>query len=65
MNATHVTRPDIPYVTVMRAQFAKNPSQENWPVVKRIFRYLKETIDFGLTCGGQRELETRARFFVR
>jgi len=38
----------------MMAQFAKNPSQENWPGVKRILRYLKGTINIVLTCGGQR-----------
>jgi len=38
----------------MMAQFAKNPPQENWPGIKRILRYLKGTIDFVLTCGGQR-----------
>ena len=68
LDPTHVTRPDILYgytrlsgtsvgkinPTVMMAQFAKNPSQENWPGVKRILRYLKGTIDFVLTCRGQK-----------
>jgi len=31
-------------------QFTKNPSQENWTGAKR---YLKGTMDFALTCGGQ------------
>jgi hypothetical protein len=34
-------------------QFTKNLSQENWTGVKKILRYLKGTIDFALTCGGQ------------
>ena len=42
-------------------QFTKNPSQENWTGPKRILRYLKGTMDFALTCGGQGAgLETRA-----
>jgi hypothetical protein len=44
--AAHATRPDILYATVTMAQFAKDPSQENWTGVKRILRYLKGTIDF-------------------
>ena len=54
LDPTHVTRPDIIYATVMMAQFAKNPPQENWPGIKRILKYLKGTIDFVLTCGEQR-----------
>ena len=40
-------------MTVMMVQFTKNPSQENWSGVERILIYLKGTISFALTCGGQ------------
>ena len=53
--AAHATRPDILYATVTLAQFARNPSQENWTGVKRILRYLKGTVNFALTYGGQGE----------
>jgi hypothetical protein len=60
LDAAHATRPDILYAAVMMAQFAKNPSQEDWTGVKRYLRYPKETIDFALTCRLWRTLETRA-----
>ena len=60
LDAAHATWPNILYATVMMAQFAKNPSQEDWTGVKRYLRYLKETIDFALTCRLWRTLETRA-----
>ena len=34
-DAAHSMGPNITYVTVTMAQFAKNPSQENWTGVKR------------------------------
>jgi hypothetical protein len=60
LDATHAMQPDILLATITMAQLAKNLLQENLPGVKRILRYLKRTIDFALTCGGQGGLETRA-----
>jgi Reverse transcriptase (RNA-dependent DNA polymerase) len=47
--AAHATRPDILYATTTLAQFTSNPAQEHWTAVKRVFRYLKGTINHGLT----------------
>ena len=42
------SRPDIAYAVNNVAKFSSNPSQEHWVGVKRIFRYLRGTSDYGL-----------------
>ncbi|XP_037297397.1 secreted RxLR effector protein 161-like [Manduca sexta] len=42
------TRPDITNSVVKLAQFCNNPKQEDWIAAKRILRYLKGTINYGL-----------------
>ena len=42
------TRPDITYAVGNAAKFCSNPSKEYWTAVKRIMRYLKGTINYGL-----------------
>ena len=51
--AAHATRPDILYAVVTLAQFTKNPSPVHWTAVKRVYRYLKGTMNFVLTYGGR------------
>ncbi|OAE36026.1 hypothetical protein AXG93_2535s1020 [Marchantia polymorpha subsp. ruderalis] len=41
-------RPDISFAVSSVAQFMSNPGLTHWKAVKRIFRYLKGTLDFGL-----------------
>lgn len=43
------TRPDISHIVTKMSQFSVNPSEEHWTGVKRIFRYLKGTLDYGIT----------------
>jgi hypothetical protein len=50
--AAHVTRPDILYATTTLAQFTSNPAKEHWTALKRVFRYLKGTINHVLTYKG-------------
>jgi Reverse transcriptase (RNA-dependent DNA polymerase) len=50
--AAHATRPDILYATTTLAQFTSNPAEEHWTAVKHVFRYLKGTINHGLTYRG-------------
>lgn len=49
--AARVSRPDIEYVVNQASQFLNDYSDEHWKAVKRIFRYLKGTIDYGIVYG--------------
>nr|GFC94561.1 hypothetical protein [Tanacetum cinerariifolium]GFC94644.1 hypothetical protein [Tanacetum cinerariifolium] len=42
------SRPDIMFVTCMCARYQANPNKHHVSAVKRIFRYLKGTINLGL-----------------
>lgn len=43
------TRPDIAYFVSVVSRYASNPDSGHWQAVKRIFRYLRGTIDLKLT----------------
>nr|KYP36807.1 Copia protein [Cajanus cajan] len=43
-----VTRPEIAYSVNKVCQFMSNPLDSHWRAVKRILRYLKDTINYGL-----------------
>nr|GEY23139.1 hypothetical protein [Tanacetum cinerariifolium] len=42
------SRPDIMFATCMCARYQANPNEHHVSAIKRIFRYLKWTINFGL-----------------
>ena len=42
------TRPDITFAVSNVAKFCSKPSNEHWTAVKRIMRYLKGTMNYGL-----------------
>jgi hypothetical protein len=42
------TRPDIQFSVCLHARFQESPRTSHWQAVKRIFRYLCHTPDFGL-----------------
>ena len=44
------SRPDIMYSVCLCARFQESPKESHLHVIKRIFRYLKGTIDIGLWC---------------
>nr|GEX11650.1 hypothetical protein [Tanacetum cinerariifolium] len=43
-----LSKPDIMFATCMCARYQANPNEHHVSAVKRIFRYLKETINLGL-----------------
>jgi hypothetical protein len=42
------TRPDIAFAVNVLARYTSRPTERHWSGVKRIFRYLKRTSDYGL-----------------
>jgi Reverse transcriptase (RNA-dependent DNA polymerase) len=44
-----VTRPDLTFAVNKASQFMADPSKEHWQMVKRILRYLQDTLTHGLT----------------
>jgi histone deacetylase 1/2 len=47
-----LTRPDISFSVNKVCQFLQAPTDAHWSAVKRILRYLKHTLSFGLTLHG-------------
>jgi hypothetical protein len=46
------TRPDIAFAVQALSQFNLTHTAAHWTAVKRVFRYLKGTMDIGITYGG-------------
>lgn len=45
MYAMTQTRPDIAYAVSTLSQFAHNPDETHWKALKRVFRYIRGTLD--------------------
>lgn len=54
------TRPDILFAVSYCSKFLEKPNSTTIKIVKRIFRYLKGTIDYKLKFGGSSSLSFRA-----
>lgn len=46
-----VTRPDLMFVVCLIARFMADPKEEHMMIAKRVLRYLKGTLDFGVFYG--------------
>ena len=42
------TRPDIAYAVSNLARFSSNPTENHWKALKRVLRYLRGTVNFGI-----------------
>jgi hypothetical protein len=51
------TRPDIQFSMCLCTRFQASPRTLHWQAVKRIFRYLRYTLDFGLWYSASSSLE--------
>ncbi len=47
------TRPDIAFAVGYLSKFSSNPGMKHWKALKRVFRYIKGTADFGIQLGGK------------
>ncbi|GJZ86625.1 hypothetical protein Tco_0658235 [Tanacetum coccineum] len=47
-NTMTCSRPDIAYVVGRLGRHISSPSKEHWDAVNRVFKYLKQTMDYGL-----------------
>lgn len=45
------TRPDIMFIVSNFSQFLEQPSRIHWKAAKRVLKYLKGTINFGIEFG--------------
>jgi hypothetical protein len=50
--AAIVTRPDISFAAGMLGRYSANPSKVHWEAVKRVLKYLKKILHYGLELGG-------------
>ncbi|GJS38509.1 zinc finger, CCHC-type containing protein, partial [Tanacetum coccineum] len=46
------TRPDIAYAVGRLSRFTSNPSGQHWHAITRVFKYLKGTMNYGLSYVG-------------
>ena len=46
------TRPDLSVAVGILASFVSNPTKDHWIALKRVIRYCKGTLDYGITLGG-------------
>ncbi|GKB65679.1 zinc finger, CCHC-type containing protein [Tanacetum coccineum] len=49
MYAMTSTRPDIAYVVGKLSRYTSNPSTHHWHAITKVFKYLKKTMDYGLS----------------
>eukprot|EP00253_Pinus_taeda_P025510 PITA_25510 len=57
MYAMVCTRPDIAHEVRVLSRFMSKPGKEHWTTVKRVFRYLRGTSDYGLCYQGRPGLD--------
>eukprot|EP00253_Pinus_taeda_P031702 PITA_31702 len=57
MYAMVCTRPDIAHAVGVLSRFMSKPGKEHWTTMKRVFRYLRGTSDYGLCYQGRPGLD--------
>ena len=62
--AVTATIPDLAHALGTVNQFCSNPGEEHWKAAKRILRYIKGTIDFGITFDGNKESDVKLKGYV-
>jgi hypothetical protein len=57
LNYLTTKRPDIAYSVSILSQFMAKPSESQWRVAKKVLRYLKGTINFGIMYNNDCDVE--------
>ena len=57
MYAMIQTRPDICFAVTVLSRYNRNPNASHMAAIKRVLRYLKGTLDYGITYGNASGLE--------
>jgi hypothetical protein len=57
MYAMVCTRPNIPRAVGVLSRYMSKPGKEHWTLVKRVFKYLRGTISYGLCYQGRPYLD--------
>ncbi|XP_071699363.1 secreted RxLR effector protein 161-like [Rutidosis leptorrhynchoides] len=52
MYAMTSTRSDIAYVVGKLIRYTSNPATHHWYAINRVFKYLKQTVNYGITFSG-------------
>ncbi|GKD66336.1 hypothetical protein Tco_1308444 [Tanacetum coccineum] len=52
MYAMTSTRPNIAYAVGKLSRFTSNPSRQHWKAITRVFKYLRGTMNYGLSYVG-------------
>ncbi|KAL9293819.1 putative RNA-directed DNA polymerase [Arabidopsis thaliana] len=52
MYAMTSTRPDIAYAVGRLSRYTSNPSTHHWQAIRRVLKYFKGTINYGLSYSG-------------
>ena len=58
------TRPDLAQELGMVYRFCSNPGEEHWTAAKRILRYIKGTIGYGITFDGTKGTDIQLNGYV-
>lgn len=53
MYAMTCTKPDIAFVVTNLSRFTSNSGTHHWKVVRRLLKYLKGTMDLGISYSGE------------
>ena len=48
MYLMNYTRPDIAYAVGRLSKYTQSPNQDHWTFVRRVLKYLRGTINYGL-----------------
>ena len=52
MYLMNYTKPDIAYAVGRLSWYTQSPNQDHWTIVRRVLKYLRGTINYGLCYSG-------------